>query len=52
MFFKGFGFCVDIICVCFHNPTYIIPMFNGQMDTFISFADGVNRCTFNLASEA
>ena len=49
MFLLKCGFCVDIRCV-FHNPTYISPMFNGQMTTFIGFANGANRYTLNLAS--
>ena len=36
----------------FHNPTYVCPMFNGQMTTFIGFMDGANRYMLNLASES
>ena len=36
----------------FSNTTYVCPMFNGKMATFIGFTDGANRYMLNLASVA
>ena len=42
---------MDTRCV-FHIHTYVSPMFNGHMTTFIGFMDGANCYTLNLASVA
>ena len=49
MFLKKCGFSVNTRFV-FHNPTYVNPMFNGHMTTFIGFTDGANRYTLNITS--
>ena len=38
--------------MCFQNPTYVCPMSNGHMTTFIGFTDDANHYTLNLAYTA
>ena len=35
--------------MCFTNPTYVCPIFNGKMTSFTGFADSSNLYTLNLA---
>ena len=50
-FLSSVVFSVDTRCV-FSQPYLYSPMFNGQITTYTSFADGANHYTLNLASTA
>ena len=36
--------------MCFSNPNYVCPIYNGHMTIFIGFEDGANCYMLNLAS--